>query len=235
MCGYAYGYKIDVNVQRDPFPSYWYQSFQSNFVDSDIWNRVLKFEAVSVLTLSILLRGQWKSFSGTILRFVVTFYFKTLFPAPWPRSYRLWPNMALRGRTGPIYANFWFIVTSLLSLSCLNVVHKPQHTLQVFADQLCMVQYHIISHFEHNSRRAQAPTLHTFHIPYKNVVKVSIHNFSWVCRWMSNAYTSQFSRRYRLQEESYEGRSRTCWPTLVTRMFNVSREQRKQYLVFSRR
>ena len=30
------GYKIDIDVQRDPFPSYWYQIFQSNVVDSDI-------------------------------------------------------------------------------------------------------------------------------------------------------------------------------------------------------
>ncbi len=38
------GYKIDIDIQRDPFSSwsYWYQNFQSIFVDNDIWNRFLK-------------------------------------------------------------------------------------------------------------------------------------------------------------------------------------------------
>ena len=45
----------------------------------------------------------------------------TLFPVPWPRSYRLWPKMAsVNTRWGPTYANIWFVVTPLLSPSWLD-------------------------------------------------------------------------------------------------------------------
>ncbi len=60
------GYKIDIDVLGDPFPAYWYQNCQSNFVDSDIWGRFLNFHPVSLLAVYILLRGTLTSFSGTI-------------------------------------------------------------------------------------------------------------------------------------------------------------------------
>ncbi len=39
-----------------------------------------------------------------------------------------------------------------------------------------------------------------------------------MCRWMSSLYSCQFSRRYRLQQESNEGDGRTFWPTLVLKI-----------------